>query len=488
MERWTAGRVLCHAGSGRAVLKSLAYGELLPDRAESVFRVENAWPTPEGYRPVKSPLPLTGSLPGLAGVGAFIASDGTASLLAGSNAASYSGLYRYASSSWSSVMATSAGQWRLDQFGDNVVAVNGDAPVRYDLLSGIATALAGGPPLSSLVATVRQQVFLAGDPTAINTVSISGYNDCEQWTPGTNQSLVVPFPSGGRITGLAGGESAVILQERSVKRGTYTGDVTVWSFDEISRDIGCLAPGSVAQAGNLVFFVSDRGFMVCDRNSVTPIGSEKIDRSFFATYSRADIANKLTAAVDPATTTVIWAMPGKEGKLWCYNWTLEKWTTITTPTLGVFAGFDANVSLDALDGLYIGGLDSIPVSLDSPIFAGGNPLLMVATWNAELSVMTGPNMEARFGVQPIEIERNYRVRVTGVRPISDATEGTVTLDARARAGDPVANNASGAVRPNGRMAIRANGRHIGVSHVIPAGAAWTYCNGIDLDYEVAGVR
>ena len=238
----------------------------------------------------------------------------------------------------------------------------------------------------------------------------------------------------------------------------------------------------------MVFFLSEQGFKVTDRNGVTPIGTEKIDRTFFATYPRGDIVKRLSAAIDPRSTTVIWAMPGNPGMLWCYNWTLEKWSTISVPNVGVFSGFTANVSLEGVDALYPGGIDTVPYSLDDPIFAGGNPLFLIANWVGTVGTLAGPNMEARFAVHPIELEPGYRARVSGVRAVSDAVTGSVTLDARARAGDPELKRVSGTIRNNGRLAIRANGRHIGTEYVLPAGATWTYAHGLAMDYEVAGVR
>lgn len=460
----------------------LAYGPYEPDKPEAVFQAKNVWPIPDGYRPVLSHSPITPQLAGFLGGAAFVASDGTASLLGGTGGA----LYRFASGAWNNLTSTTASFWRFDQFGDRVIAVNGGAPIAYDLVGGTAGALAGSPPVSSMVATVRQQVFLAGDPGQNNVVFISGYNDSEEWTPGTNQSLSVPFPNGGKINGLAGGETGLILQERSIKRATYTGDVTVWQFDEISRDIGCMAQGSVAQAGYLVFFLSEQGFKVTDRNTVTPIGSEKIDRTFFSTYSRSDIVNKIQAAVDPRSTTVIWSMPGNPGMLWCYNWTLDRWTTIETPVLGVFSGFTANVTLEGVDVLYPGGIDSVPYSLDDPIFAGGNPLFMVANWEGLVGPLAGPTLEASFGIRPIELVEGARARIRGARAVSDAVVGTVNVDARARAGDPAGVVTSGAIRNNGRVPLRANGRHVGFEHVIPAGAVWSYARGLDVEFQAAG--
>lgn len=64
----------------------------------------------------------------------------------------------------------------------------------------------------------------------------------------------------------------------------------------------------------------------------------------------------------------------------------------------------------------------------------------------------------------------------------------MTIDQRARAGDAEVVRVSGSIRNNGRVPLRANGRHIGISASIPAGAVWTYAHGIDLEYTIEGGR
>ena len=53
-------------------------------------------------------------------------------------------------------------------------------------------------------------------------------------------------------------------------------------FDIISRNIGCSFPGSVAQNGNITYFLANDGFYSCNGQQIEPIGFEKVNR-FFAT-------------------------------------------------------------------------------------------------------------------------------------------------------------------------------------------------------------
>lgn len=468
------------------MLKTITLPAFTPDTPLTTADVSNMVPTSTGYKPIGCFSQVAPSLPGIVGGAGFTGSDGTTAMLGGTADA----LHAYVGGAWDEKLSgLMADWWQFDQFGDNIVCVNGSAPIKYDIITGMASLLGGSPPISDLVATVRDQVFLAGDPSATSLLSVSGYNDSEGWTPGTNQSLAVPFPSGGRIMGLCGGETGVILQQRAVRLATYNGDgVTWWQFDEISRDIGCMAKGSVAQAGGLVFFLSDQGFCMCDRTKVIPIGNEQVDATFFNTYQRADIINDIRCSIDPRSTTVHWSMPGTPGRIWSYNWTLQRWFTLRLNLRFVFQGFTSNTTLEDLDAMFPSGLDLMPYSLDASIFAGGNPMLFAVDSAGAIGSLTGANMAAFIRLPPYELEKGYRVQMRTVRLIGDPVTGTVTLDTRARAGDAPGNETSRRFRANGDMPVRANGRHIGIGIDLPAGATWSYLNGIDLEYERAGRR
>jgi hypothetical protein len=98
-----------------------------------------------------------------------------------------------------------------------------------------------------------------------------------------------------------------------------------------------------------VFFLSDRGFMLTDGNDVKPIGAERIDRTFFAAYTRQDIDTFMYAAVDPLNNIVKWVMPGKA---WIYNWQTDEWSTETWNIRAAFTGFTAGLTLEDLDAPY----------------------------------------------------------------------------------------------------------------------------------------
>lgn len=293
--------------------------------------------------------------------------------------------------------------------------------------------------------------------------------------------------SGGEIMGLVGGEYGIILQRNRVTRMQYTGPPTNFQFDEISANVGCIARGSVAAAGKLSFFLSERGFMKCDGTDVAPIGNERVDRSFFAAYPRADLAG-MYAAVDPRNFCVVWAMPGNPGTLYIYNWELDRWSTASLPVAGLFAGFTANVSIDGVDALYPGGLDSVPVSLDDALLAGGDPLLLVATPAGVIGPLAGARLPATLRCPFVEPAPGSRVRVHNATPQTDATAGVlVMIDARARVGDAPSLRLSSDMRANGDVPVLANGRFLGLGLTID-NQSWSYAQGLRLAFGAGGVR
>jgi hypothetical protein len=464
--------------------KAIGFGELKPDIPpnDQLTVAKNVYPTEVGYIPVQGFGALTPALAGISGGAAFISSTGQSSFLAGDATS----LYRYSGSAWASLLGgLTAKRWRFAQFGDNVICVNGGAPVSYDQTLGTAALLAGSPPAGDLVTTVRDFVVIAGSPTRILDVAWSGFNNSTIWRSTTAQSDTQQMLDGGEVMGLAGGEYGIILQRNAIKRMTYVGPDVFFQFDEISSNVGCMAKGSVTQAGRLVFFLSERGFMLCDGNEARPIGTEKIDRSFFKTYSRQDIQNGIYAAVAPGRNIVYWSMPGTPGMLWCYHWTLDRWATIELDVRLVFSGFTANISIDALDALFT-DIDHVPGSLDDPRYAGGNPLLLVASSAGIVGTLSGATLPATLTMARTELAPGDRVRVRTVRPITDATDVTVKLEGSARAGNLPFPEMSSDMRPNGDVPMRVNAQQIVAT--ITLRGDWTYAQGLVFEFEAGGRR
>jgi hypothetical protein len=315
------------------------------------------------------------------------------------------------------------------------------------------------------------------------------FNDSSTWTIGTNQADKQPS-LWGQLRRVVGGEYIIAITDRSVVRGTYVGVANGvdldWQFDQISAEIGCMAAGSVCNVGRLIFFLSERGFMMCDGAEVSPIGDEKFNRWFFATYSRQDIAG-IWSAIDPRNSCVLWAMPGTPGRILAYNWVLKRATVFQIDVSGMFTGYTSPISIDALDAIY-GDLDSIPISLDDPSLAGGNPILLIANGSNELGALSGDPLEATLKLNNVEPTPGRRSRIRSMRLISDTTDASVIVDSRMREGDTESLVTTATMRTNGKLPIRANGRYNSVKVTIPAGTTWTNIQGCEIEFEAGDGR
>lgn len=458
----------------------LKFGEWRPDTPHTdLIECENVLPTHEGYGPIGSFAQLTDALGGqFYGGGAFIASDGTSNFIAGTPA----GLYRWSSGSWSTLITQAATvRWRFAQFGDNLICVSGGAMVNVDLAAGTAATVSGAPTAIDC-ATLRDFVIVAQPDGDLLSVQWSAFNDVTGWTAGTDQSDIQPLPSGGEVMAVVGGEYGLVFQKKAIQRLTYVGDDIVFQRDEVSSEVGTMATGSVVKAGSMVFFLSERGFMVTGGGEPEPIGEGKIDKTFFAKYSRSDIEDNISAAIDPRRSVVFWSMPGG---LWAYHWLLKRWTYIKGDFQGVFSAFTANISLEGVDVIYTTGVDNVPVSLDSPEFAGGNPLLVVANSGKELGTLTGNHLEGKITAQWVEPAKRLRSRLIGMRvhgdgPVSGKVDARLNLD-----DDPNVITAAGE-RVNGWMPIRANGRFY--KPTVTTIGNFTHLEGVDFDIYKAGRR
>jgi hypothetical protein len=461
--------------------KSYPLPEWLPDLSGNVLtRAVNVRAIENGYVPVKAPQAVTTALNyPITGGAAFVDSTGASTLFA----TTAFGWWYYTGSAWTGTLdITSNQQNRFCQFGDVVMIASGENPVRaFDLLVPGSVVPTDAPTLID-VAGVRD--FVMGITTD-NAVQWSQFNNAMVWSTGVNQADKQPILSGKGVR-LIGGEYGILIKDNGVVRITYVGvegglDI-IFQFDEISAEVGCMASGSVCNVGRLIFFLSERGFMMCDGQEVTPIADEKFNRWFFDTYSRAEIAN-IWAAIDPRNSCVLWAMPGTPGKIICYNWVLKKATTFELDVQGLFTGYTSGTNLDAL-----GNIDALTVSLDDPSLQGGNPILLVADSTNKLNALTGDNLEATFRLENIEPTPGRRSRVREIRLITDSNDATATLDARMRVGDAENVRAASSMRSNGKLPIRANGRYNTLEVTIPASTDWTFIQGCELEFEAGDAR
>ena len=248
-------------------MQKILFGEWLPDQpgvTGAVTDAKNCYPVSNGYAPFKSEADYSDAA-GTNLLVTFAGKFGGASTLFAAGATQ---IYKFDSSDASLDAATTTGYsavegWDITQFGPKMILANGQDKLQaWTLNSSTNFAnLSADAPIAKFVTVVRDFVVAANDGTATSKVYWSDINDETDWTSGSaSQADNQILPDGGDITGLAGGEYGLVFLERAIYRMSYAGSPFFFQFDAISRSLGCISNGSIAQYGNLTYFLADDGF------------------------------------------------------------------------------------------------------------------------------------------------------------------------------------------------------------------------------------
>jgi hypothetical protein len=344
--------------------QKIQFKDWLPDQPsilDAVSEANNVVPLAVGYGPFKSAVNYSASASeNLTNVfSAKVNSDVT--LFTGGNTK----LFKLDTSNLSFEDVTRAAgaytgtdRWQFMQFGTVVLAANNSQKIQaFDVSSSTDFAdVAAAAPVSKYITAVRDFVVAAniGAGTYPSRVQWSDINDETDWTSGaTSQSDYQDLPDGGNITSITGGEFGLVLLEKAIVRMSYVGSPLFFQFDTISRNVGCIEGGSVAQYSGTTYFLSDDGFYACNGQSVIGIGSEKVDRYFFRNANIGNISS-ISAAVDPERNLVMWNYVNISGgrSLIIYNFETQKWSEADTDVTYLSTLATTGTSLDAIDSAY----------------------------------------------------------------------------------------------------------------------------------------
>ena len=474
----------------------LVLGEWMPDQpglAGALTEAKNVIPLAVGYGPFTSEVDLSGN----ASQNLLTAFTGQFSGATVLFAAGATKLYKFDStdaslddvsklSSGSPISYTSTTIWDFTQFGNVVIAANGKDKLQawQTGSSGNFADLAAAAPSASYVTVVRDFVVAAKDATYPNRVFWSDINDETDWTPGsTSQSDTQDIPDGGDIQGITGGEFGLIFLERAISRMTYIGSPLFFQFDTISRNLGCYEPRSIVQYGQMSYFLSNDGFYACDGQNVVPIGSEKVDRFFFEDSNPSEL-DKMSAAIDPINSLVIWSYLNtfSQQSLIIYNWQTKKWSRATTSAQYIATAASASVTLEGLD--FYGTMDSLDTSLDSRLWSGGK-ILLAGVNGTKIVTYTGAPMEA--DIQTGDFEGGPQSLVKLARPQVDNGSASVAAFSRMRLDTEVIFGTPVAATAENRVSLRSLGRYHRLK-IVPSGNQWRNMVAIDVEVTPVGAR
>lgn len=477
----------------------VTFGEWLPDQpglTGTVKEALNVVPQAIGFGPLRSPVDYS-----------LAASEDINNVVAGRNPATgstevFAGgatkLFKLDSTDLSLDNVSKAGgyttpseqKWRFTLFGDVLIGANGDSKLQGWTL-GTSTAWAdldAAAPTARYVTVVRDFVVTGyTSSTDSQKVQWSAINNEAEWTStASNQADYQVIPDGGAVQGITGGEFGIVLMEKSIYRMSYVGTPAIFQFDNISRNLGCFEPNSIVQYQGITYWLGDDGFYACDGTNVVGIGTEKVDRYFFADLDES-YAYKMSATVDPIKNLVIWAYPssgsnGAVDSLMIYNFEIKRWSHADVTVGFVSQSATPAYTLEALDAF--GTLDTLESSLDSRIWTGGKSQFVGGS-GAKIVTFSGTNLTGTINTGDIEIPGQSST-INMSRPLVDGGSASLAYATRNRLADSVTFSSYSAADSEGRAAFRTTGRYHRLS-IQPSGS-WTTAIGIDYDIVPTGSR
>ncbi len=391
-------------------------------------------------------------------------------------------------------------RWSFTQFGQRVIAAaQSQALQSFVLNSSSAFAnLAASAPQARYITTIKDWVMVGNTYDSTNgeqpqRVQWCAIDDPTTWpAQGTPQeaqllagSQIIPGDQGW-ITGIVGNlgtADGAVFFERAIWRIVYQGSPTVFGFYPVEGVRGTKAPKSIAQLGALVYYLGEDGFYVFDGSQSRPIGVDRVDKTFWANVNTAYLSN-IIGAVDPINRLVMWLYPsnssgGVPDSLLVYNWALDKWGFAQISAEYIFRAITQGYSLDSLNSLGY-TLETLPFSLDSRVWTGGQVLMGAFTPTHNLAYFTGA--PANMSADTVEVEpfasSGSRAFLTTVRPLIDGDSPTVQIGTRQRLVDKPVFTAPSALDANGECPVRADGRYLRAR--IQTTGTFTHFQGIEV--------
>ena len=427
------------------------FGELLLDRADfknpGALQAINAVPSASGYEPVQSLSVISDAL-GARPRGAIQARDKNLTVF--QYAGDATKLYQFSDQTWSDVSngtytTGSEENWEFVKWKNKILATNfSDDPQSITFgdanFADLVTTFT-----ARHIAVINNFVVVGNlnddsDGLVPNRVKWSHFNDETSWTvSAANLSDIQDLATGGAIQKIVGGEFGVVLTRKSVWRMSFAGAPTVFEFDEVLPGIGTLSPGSVVRDGDIVYFLSDKGFFaLVNGTQATPIGANKIDQFVLNELDQSNL-HRISGVADPNSKRIYWALPlsgntsGRPNKIVVFDSSLGRWSIIEDEIELLWSAGGTGFTLDGLDDFMLGS-----ELVTNGAFAADTDWTKGTGWTISGGTATHGTGTASDIEQSISVTENtyYRVSVT----TTGITAGSVTPKVGGTSGTAITTN------------------------------------------------
>jgi len=388
--------------------------------------------------------------------------------------------------------------WEFETFGNTVVGANGSDPLQVYTI-GTSTkflnqSASASAPVARHISVVRDFLVTGHQPNLENRIQWSRINNPLRF--GVSQRFQSDFqdlPGTDQIIKkVTGGDFAAILTNTSIWRASYVGSPIVFRFDEVARNIGCLASGSATRFQNLTFFLGDSGMYAFDGQTANPIGIEQVDEQILDEINKTYLY-RVTSTIDPVNRLYLMAYPssastdGACDRIAIYSWAKQRWSFASEATQFLFNHMTSGYTLEGLDAL--GTLETLAFSLDSSAWQGGLSALSCVNNLNQIARFTGSAKTARFTTGEAELVTDARAFVRSLRPLvqgNSSTSVSIQVGGRDRLVDDVTWTAASSMNATGTCPVRSNARYHRLKMEISGG--FDRALGSEVEFTKEGIR
>jgi len=398
--------------------------------------------------------------------------------------------------------------WNFVQFGQRIIAAgNGNDLQSFLMATSTKFAqLSATAPQARYICVIRDFVMVGYTYDGVggtqpNRVWWCAIDDPTNWpTPGTAAAKLVEsdfqnLPEGGAVTGTLGGiggADGAVFMEEAIYRVGYEGPPTIFRFDKVERAQGTMVPGSIISKGDIAFYLAYNGFNAFDGSRSVPIGTDRIDRTFYADFDQS-YSYRMTGTVDVVNRVVMWIYPGAgntsglPNKLIAFNYQTNRWSIVEINLEYLFTAYTKSYTLENLDN-FSTSIDTLQYSLDSPIWTSNSLYLAGFDSTHKMGSFTGATLAATIETGEMDGGEGQRLFLTGIRPIVDGGTVTAAIGVRDTQSGTITYTTPTSAGVDGVCPQRQSSRYARAQVDIAAGSVWTHAQGVEYQGQPDGER
>jgi hypothetical protein len=282
------------------------------------------------------------------------------------------------------------------------------------------------------------------------------------------------------------------MQDTAIRRMTFSpGSPYIFGIERISSDDGLLAPYSLVNAGDRIFFISPQGFkMLVPGSYPQPIAKERFDRTFLADLDQTQL-QMVIGATDPRRKCVYWAyksvngIAGQFDRIVVYDWALQNGSILNQRGEYIATLSQAGIGLDDVPFPFGGNIDAQSIGSWDNISVATYSQLGGAALDHTLGFFQGANLEATIDTAE-QSGDGKRFRLRGMRPITDAPTVFCSTLARNTLQGAATQSVESKTNIAGKCPQNVSTRFARARVRIPAGTVWSFATGVEPDLIAEG--